>query len=365
MEHTMLFAADLHLGDRMYGLKDREEDFYSAASVVFDKANYHAVDAVVLAGDIFDISRPQAKAVATLKDGVDTCNAPVFGIEGNHDRVGTGEWLYVCGVTPLGQQDYDSSLGVYGIDYLKPSLLLEKLEEVALMCENENLRIPVLVLHCGFAEMGDPFAAELTFENVMPFLKRMKTHTVLVGHIHQHMRKDVEYDGHRVTFLQPGSTEVGSLNEEKDKKVFLVQFNDAELMACEDIPIPTRKFNEIRIDTKEDYAKFLGDFDNDKDIQYSMNIVRVRNDIDGAIAGIEQSMKKIGALVRLIPYGDEFTVEEIDRDNQIVSLESVVEDYFEKGTDVYELLLEMLHNPEKTSEIAETFMNNEQQKKQS
>ena len=358
-----LVTADLHLGDKMYGLKEREQDVYNATREVFQIANSLNCDIALLAGDIFDTARPPAAAVSTLHDCVENVFHPVFGIEGNHDKVGTGEWLQVCGITPLENNEYDPSLLAYGINYAKPSELIERLEDCVEMVDRTGSPIVVLLLHCGFAEMGDPFAAEITFEKVMPYLKKMGTKIVCVGHIHKRITQNVTIDGHTVTFIQPGSIERNALNEEPDKFVDVIEYNATGLVSHICVPLSTRKFNEIRIDTKEDYASFLGSVDC-KEVKESMNIVRVRSSIDGAISGIEQAMKRVGGLFRILTYCDEVAVEEFDRDNQIVSLESVVESYFDKGTPVYEMLIEFLRTPEKTAEIAENFMTQKKQLKQ-
>jgi len=350
-----LVTADLHLGDRMYGLKEREQDTYDAAREVFKMARGMQCDVCFLAGDVFDTTRPPAAAVATLSHCVNNIFGPAFGIEGNHDKVGTGEWLEVCGVTSLEEKEPQDEILAYGLNYAKPSELIEKLEDCAARVESTGVPIVLLLLHCGFAEMGDPFAAEITFEKVMPYLKRMGTKIVCVGHIHKRITQNVTIDGHTVTFIQPGSIERNALNEEPDKYVDVIEYDETGLKGHSCVPIKTRKFNEVTIDTADDYASFIGSVDNDV-IKTSMNILRVRSTIDGAISGIEQAMRRVGGLYRILTYCDDLKVEEFDRENQIVSLESVVETYFDKGSEIYELLIEFLRTPEKTSEIAENFM---------
>ena len=351
-----LLTADLHLGDKMYQLREREQDVYDACKQVMQIAKSSGVDIVIVAGDAFDTGRPQASAVAALKNAVDEFGGPVFGIEGNHDRVGTGEWLSVCGVTPLSMREYDPDLGVYGIDHERPSDLMARLEELATMCEENEQTIPLLVLHCGFLELGDPFAAEVTFDNVMPYLKRMGTKTVCVGHIHKHQVAVYTKDGYSVTFIQPGSIEVGSVNEEKEKVVYLVEFGNDGITACSAARLSTRPFKEYRLDSADDYASFVDGIEKDAEAKNALNIIRYRSTVNEISNGIDALMRRLGLLYKKLPYCEELAVEEVERDHQLISLESIVADYYEKGGDVYELLMLMLNNPEKTAEKAEQYI---------
>lgn len=352
----ILMTADLHMGDRMYGLKEREDDVYSAFDRVCSIAKSSGVDAMIIAGDAFDTSRPPAAAVARLRGCIDRIGIRVYGIEGNHDRVGTGEWLGVCGVEDLYSGDYDSELGIYGIGYARPSELVDRLESLASYCESNDVSIPVLVLHCGFAEMGDPFAAELSFERIMPILRRIGTHTVCVGHIHVHMVKSVTFDGYTVTFIQPGSIEVGSLNEEREKFVYIADFDESGLRTVSEARIKTRPILETNIDTRDDYDRFVASA-GERNVAGALNIVRVNPDIDDCINGIERALHGVGAIFRILPSRCPVPlVPEEDRSNRLALLENVIESIFDKGSDEYELIVEMLRCPEKTADTAEKYL---------
>lgn len=358
-----LVTADLHLGYRMYGLKQRELDFYQAAFNAFDVAKAENVDAVFLAGDVFDTTRPPAAAVSALERCVRLHGVETFGIEGNHDLINTGEWLSVCGVKPIGTGSvYDKR--VVGINYRRPKELLEALESTAAQCEDLGLRIPVVLLHTGFEDMGDPFAAELPTTAVMPFMKRIGCHTVCVGHIHKRMVKEVVLDGHKVTFIQPGSIEACSLSEERDmvfddgrrvrgaKAVTIIEFDDERLISRYEVPLPTRVFKDVRIDTQDDLKKFLAEPDCEFDEK--MTVARVKSSVDGAMSAVEQKLR--GKLYRILAYNDKVELEEVDRSSQLITLESVIGEYFDEGSDVYELLRDVLKNPERAADIVEHYI---------
>ena len=353
----VLVAADLHLGYRMYGIKRREQDFYDSCANVFDIARKRNVNRVLLAGDVFDTARPPAAAVEALsncaRDVFNECGIETYAIEGNHDRVGTGAWLRVCGVTPLESADAPSDTA--GLDYRRPKELMEALSSLADECEEKGRRIGVLVLHCGFEDMGDPFATDLPVSAVMPYLKRLGVHTVCVGHIHARATKKEEYEGHAVTFLQPGSIETCSLSEDRDKRVLVVEYDDGGLHDVYDVPLPTREFLESRIDNEKDLAEFIGS--DAARFSGKMNIVRVRSDVSGAVQAVEEKLSN--ELFRVMTYTDKLEMHAVDRAQQLVSLESVIEEYFEPGTDVYEILRELFRNPDDVVGIAERYMKGE------
>lgn len=343
-------AADLHLGYRMYGLKQREQDFYDSCRRVFGLAKDEGADAVIMAGDVFDTGRPPAAAVACLGQCVskfvgDTGSSrAVYAVEGNHDRVGNGDWLKVCGITQACSQPCQC---VGGVDYLRPKELLEALDALAVQCEDRGYGIPVLVMHCGFEDMGDPFAGDLPTRAVMPYLKRIGCHTVCVGHIHKTMVHEEVFDGHRTVFLQPGSIETCSLNEERTKHVFVVEFDETS-SSYREVGIPVRRFEDVRIDDQDGLKAFLAE--PDLRFEDAMTAVRVRTSVDGAVAAVEQRLA--GRLFRVMAYSDKLASEDFDRSSQLVSLESVIGEYFDPGSDVYELLREVLRTPEATAEIA-------------
>ena len=346
-----LVTADLHLGYRMYGLRQREQDFYKACDEVFDIARANKVDMVLLAGDVFDTSRPPAAAVGALSRCVHGSGILTIGIEGNHDKVGTGDWLSVCGVDAVGVKPLDA-VHVTGIDYRRPQELISELESLAIACEDAGKKIPIVLLHCGFQNMGDPFAVDLPTSAVMPYLKRIGCHTVCVGHIHKKVVKTDVLEGHKVTFLQPGSIETCSLAEDYDKSVFVIEFDDSDLVSVREEKLHSRKFESVKIDTQDDLKKFLlSDMSAYKD---KMTVVRVKSSIDGAIAAVDRKLS--GELYRIVAYNDKIQLDEVDRSSQLITLESVIGEYFDEGTDVCELLKEILKNPESTAEVAERYM---------
>ena len=97
-----LHLGDLHLGKRVYGYSMLDDQRFALEQVV-RMAAQHQVDAVVIAGDIYDKTVPSGEAVS-LFDWLFTqlCerNITVLAVSGNHD---SGERLDF-GKTLLSQQ---------------------------------------------------------------------------------------------------------------------------------------------------------------------------------------------------------------------------------------------------------------------
>ncbi|MEU7640779.1 exonuclease SbcCD subunit D [Streptomyces sp. NPDC039016] len=139
-----LHTSDWHLGRRFHG-----EELIEAQRTVVDHicatVRSEGVDALLIAGDIYDRAIPSLDAVRlfnyTLHRLVDL-NVPTIMISGNHDsahRLGVGAGLLAkAGVhlitdlaqsaTPVLLQDEHGPVAVYGVPYLEPALVRTQLE---------------------------------------------------------------------------------------------------------------------------------------------------------------------------------------------------------------------------------------------
>lgn len=135
----LLHTADWHLGRAFHG-----EDLLSAQATFVDflveAAREQAVDAVLVAGDVFDRALPPVDAVRLADEALGRLAeiAPVVAISGNHDsaaRLGFGAGLFArAGVhvrTDPARAGEPVAIGdglVYAIPYLEPDLVRETLE---------------------------------------------------------------------------------------------------------------------------------------------------------------------------------------------------------------------------------------------
>lgn len=135
----LLHLSDLHLGKRVNGFSMLEDQRVILTQIV-DLAEEEKVDAVLLAGDLYDKPVPPAEAV-TLLDGFLTRlsggGIPVFAISGNHDsperlafatRLLAGEGIHLTAQyqgpqSPFLLQDEYGDVAIYALPYLKPALV--------------------------------------------------------------------------------------------------------------------------------------------------------------------------------------------------------------------------------------------------
>jgi exonuclease SbcD len=150
-----LHTSDWHLGRQFHNVSLLEDQAYVLDQIV-DIAVREKVEAVVIAGDVYDRTVPPARAVSLLDSILDRlCRdlaLPVIMIPGNHDspeRLGfgarqlSGSGLHIIGSTdailsPVMLSDAHGQLAFYGIPYLEPVVAREYFE-VELSGHDETL----------------------------------------------------------------------------------------------------------------------------------------------------------------------------------------------------------------------------------
>ena len=340
-----LHIADLHLGYRQYGMPQREEDGYAALREVEKLAKENFCD-VVIAGDLFDTPKPPAKAVLELQKfvrAVGTLGHRVFAIEGNHDATKENYWLDVCGIHPL--DPFDNIIGGYhirGINFDSSEKILSLLNEMA----ESGDRFDILVMHAGFVEMQGDFASEFSTEELSKTLVKCGCKYVANGHIH--MWSKVESNG--VTFCQPGSLEIKSINEPHKKQAALVEIEDGKVTVTP-LPYPVRKVFVKQIDSDDELQKVLGSLSS-----YSshLSVLYINRTLDNAVEALTKEFSKYpGAMYRIVPVGE---VNDFDRTTAFNNLGDAIEEYFGKDTPEYTLISRCLQTPENAANIAREFI---------
>ena len=143
----LLHTSDWHLGKRLHGVELLD---YQAAFVdwLVEVVRNEQVEAVIVAGDLYDRSNPAVDAIRLFDDAVHrlaSTNVPLVMISGNHDsptRVGTHAGLLkalnvhvatdpsAIG-TPVVLSDDHGEVVIYGLPYLDPIDSQKKLEAVS------------------------------------------------------------------------------------------------------------------------------------------------------------------------------------------------------------------------------------------
>ncbi len=102
----LIHASDLHIGKQLYGISLAEDQRYILHQIV-EAARSEKADAIVIAGDVFDTSRPPEDAVSIFNDFMNEASEgfEMFIIPGNHDsseRLGIyrslmRKGIHICG----------------------------------------------------------------------------------------------------------------------------------------------------------------------------------------------------------------------------------------------------------------------------
>jgi exonuclease SbcD len=265
----LLHTSDWHLGRSFHreSLLDAQRAFLDHLVAV---VRAEAVDAVLVAGDVYDRALPGLEAVALFDDVLHRLAAlgvPTVFISGNHDsarRLGVGAGLIDrAGVhlrtdpggcaTPVLLADGHGPVAVYGLPYLEPALVRERfgLERgghaevlgAAMDAVRADLagRPPgtrAVVLAHAFVTGGEPSDSErdITVGGVaaVPLGVFDGVHYAALGHLHgcQELAPHVRYSGSPLAY---------SFSEEHHRKtMWLLDLGLAGLTAAEriDCPVP-------------------------------------------------------------------------------------------------------------------------------
>lgn len=139
----LIHTSDWHLGRRLFD-QDLIEAQGAFCTWLLEQAVQHQVDAVVVAGDVYDRAVPPLEAVALLGDtfaAFAAAGIPLLVTSGNHDsavRLGFGRELSEpAGIhlrtavrdidRPLVLEDQDGRVACYGIPYLLPDAAMAEL----------------------------------------------------------------------------------------------------------------------------------------------------------------------------------------------------------------------------------------------
>jgi exonuclease SbcD len=140
----LLHTSDWHLGRGLHGL-DLHDAQAQMVGQITAAVTDHQVDAVLLAGDVFDRAVPPVDAVRLWGEALSNLAelVPVVVVSGNHDsavRLGAGSDLYRQGVhlrtdvsgvgEPVLLDDEHGPVAVYAIPFLDPDLARHALAAV-------------------------------------------------------------------------------------------------------------------------------------------------------------------------------------------------------------------------------------------
>lgn len=231
----ILHTSDWHIGRTFHG--ERVLDHLGLAlDALVTAVREHAVDVVIIAGDVFDSTMPSAEAFDFLDDylaHIHEAGAAVVMTSGNHDSASRlrfqSRWAKLAGIhifadaaTPAAFVDLDDEFGTVrftGIPYLEPALIrrhegaaevrsqAEAIAWAMRTAEAANAEFTgrsVIVAHCfaagvPAAAMADDLERDLTAGglDVVPISHFGDADYVALGHIHgrAELTERIRYSG--------------------------------------------------------------------------------------------------------------------------------------------------------------------------
>ena len=306
-----LHLADLHIGKRLNEfslIEDQKFIFDKILNIIDEKK----IEAVLIAGDVYDKPVPSAEAVTVLNSFLNSLakrNLKVFVISGNHDsqeRIGFGaELISQSGVymsKPFSGnvethkiKDEYGEINVYMLPFIKPAMVKHVYEEAdidsydsAMAYVMEQTKVDesernLLIAHqfvrgadrCDSEEVSVGGIDEVSVENFKRF------DYVALGHLHspQHIKSEfVRYSGTPLKY---------SFSEAKHQKTALiVDMKEKGNIILEKVPlIPKHDMLEIKGKYQEimskDYYKDIDRMDyahvtltDEQDVLHAMELLR-------------------------------------------------------------------------------------------
>lgn len=336
----MRFAhlSDLHIGKRVNGFSMIEDQKYILNQVV-EIIKREEVEAVILAGDIYDKTIPSAEAVQVLDDfliQLSNLNLPIFVISGNHDsaeRLSFGarvlrksqiyiSELYNGEITPITLEDEYGKIHVYLMPFLKPALVRQALgrEEIVTYQDAVEMaihQIPlkeedrnILVAHqfvIGASKSDSEEVSVGGLDQISHTLFESFDYTAL-GHIHgpQHIGKEtIRYCGTPLKY---------SFSEEAHtKSVTIIDLEQKGKTTIRMVPlIPMRDMRKIRGKYEEIINQALVDNRSLEDyIQITLT------DEEDVLNGLE-NLRKIYPNIMRFEYDNKRTREQNELTNTVV-----------------------------------------------
>ncbi|MBY8099267.1 exonuclease SbcCD subunit D [Vibrio fluvialis] len=261
-----LHTSDWHLGRQFHNVSLLEDQRYVLKQLI-DYLKNNAVDAVIVAGDVYDRSVPPTVGIELLDEVVSSIctdlNIPMIMIPGNHDgakRLGfaakqmKGAGLHIISdfeqmMTPVVlKSDQAGDVAFYGMPYNDPEQVRHHYQNSVtthdeahqFLCEcikaqRDTSQRHVLISHCfvdGAMESDSERPLSIGGSDRVNHEHFADFDYVALGHLHQPQKKGEEH------IRYSGSLMKYSFSEQHQKKgMTLVELNDAGFVAAEHIPL--------------------------------------------------------------------------------------------------------------------------------
>lgn len=301
----IIHTADTHLGYRQYNNSIRKQDFFDSFKHVIDGAIKDDVDAVIHAGDLFDMRNPPLTDVIhtiNILQGLKDNNIPFLGIVGNHESKQDDQWLDLyekMGIaTRLSTHPYYvNDVAIYGIDYL-PKTKTEDYDFSNIKPPKDGTNHTILVMHQLAAHVPyGKFNCKSIIDEI-PF----RLDAFLLGDYHKYTFTRIEDTN--VTYC--GSTERHSSSEIESRTYNFIETSNNGLDFTRK-HIPTRDFVYIDVELSEqitDSQSYVLDRIRERraDVKDSVVILNIGGVSDATLsyADVDEYILEQGAVVSRI-----------------------------------------------------------------
>jgi len=350
-----IHTADWHYGYRQYGFPQREEDFYIVGQHIKKRALELQVNALVIAGDIFDSPKPPAYAVwhvCQIVRELREADILVYGIDGNHDAA-KGYWLGVCGIQELGPKAHVvKGIKIAGVHATRPTLFKKALEQMSA----NNWHADVFVLHQALGEFADFEAQDLTALELSAPLGGLGVRYVAMGDIHDY--KETVVGG--VRFVYPGAPEINAIDEQHDKSISIVDITKDELKTALE-PLPTRSVLETHLQEEKNLDNLLAEIDK---ANQPLAVVWYDPDVRELAKRAEAILRDKDIMYRICPLsrGKSTTLaaqlnrQGFERKGSLAQLKSAVGAFFDESSDQYQLVFQLLETPDSVTDVVKQYL---------
>lgn len=306
--------SDVHLGYAQYGSKSRENDVVASLLwLVRDAVETHGVDALICTGDLLHNNRPSSeiiKALSRLHDYLIQSRRQLLVTAGNHDDCKPG-WpelvaslqMHEYGLVPIQTQlgwaswPLGRSVSDAGVDVVViPSTSADNFRKIT-----KDLRCGTLLLiHQAIREFVPFSTADMLGIDDLPLAGQFKA--VLMGDIHV---TDIRYTPEGVLYGYPGSTELHSESEPREKFWVELEVISAGLKVKHTLhPIQTRPVIDVEITDESGFQALTDELAASKTRDLLANRLAVSPLVyvkfDGSLPMAEERITSIGAAANVM-----------------------------------------------------------------
>ena len=213
----IIIATDFHLSNRLYGLEELENEFYTKFNEMIDEIVMEEPDLFLQLGDIFDSPYPKPIAIKTFQEGLEKLKMngiPCYGILGNHTIVRRKGFYPIDKIfkdMTLLENDYVTFDDVFigGVGYHS------KLQDIKSVIDelyeaSKGYVIRILLLHQG---LKNDIGIGYDFDEEELALNRFDY--VFLGHFHKKIMRMDERTG--TVYHYPGSLNSCNITEMGDE----------------------------------------------------------------------------------------------------------------------------------------------------